>query len=127
AWREARPRLIVIEGQGTLIHPAYPGGFEILGAARPEAVVLQHAPGRIDLEGFPGFPVADPSRHVEVIRLVSGAPAIGSPLARGRRDDAGLAAAARRIGGETGLPALDPLGDDGASLADLVTERLGLR
>ncbi|HZI92832.1 MAG TPA: DUF1611 domain-containing protein, partial [Patescibacteria group bacterium] len=82
AWREARPDLIVIEGQGTLIHPAYPGGFEILGAARPEAVVLQHAPGRGDLEGFPGHPVAHPSRHIEVIRLISGTPVIAITLSR---------------------------------------------
>src|SRR5262245_15680173 len=34
AWDGVRPSIVVIEGQGTLIHPAYPGGFEILGAAR---------------------------------------------------------------------------------------------
>ena len=44
----------MIEGQGSLLHPAYPGGFEILAAARPDAIVLQHAPARVEYDGFPG-------------------------------------------------------------------------
>jgi uncharacterized NAD-dependent epimerase/dehydratase family protein len=123
AWIEARPDLIVIEGQGTLIHPAYPGGFEILGAARPEAVILQHAPGRKALEGFPGVPVASPARHVEVIRLVSGTPTIAITISREGLDAAELSAAAGALSRETDLPVLDPLGDGGASLASLVVER----
>jgi uncharacterized NAD-dependent epimerase/dehydratase family protein len=127
AWREARPDLIVIEGQGTLIHPAYPGGFEILGAARPEAVVLQHAPGRKDLEGFPGCLVAHPSRHIEVIRLVSGTPVIAITLSREGLSPGELKTAAEKLTGEMGLPVIDPLGDDGAELAELVAARFGLR
>lgn len=126
AWREARPRLIVIEGQGTLIHPAYPGGFEILGAARPEAVVLQHAPGREELEGFPGWPVAHPSRHVEVIRLVSGSAVIALTLSRERMTARELQTAADALARETGLRVVDPLVDDGTSLAELVAARFGL-
>jgi uncharacterized NAD-dependent epimerase/dehydratase family protein len=126
AWTEARPRAIVIEGQGTLIHPAYPGGFEILGAARPKAVVLQHAPGRRTLEGFPGVAVADPLRHVEAIRLISGTPTIAIAMSReGLRPD-DYAPAARVLQRRTGLPVLDPLADDGAALAALVASRLGL-
>jgi uncharacterized NAD-dependent epimerase/dehydratase family protein len=43
AWSEQEPDVIVIEGQGSLMNPAYPGGFEILAAARPDVIVLQHA------------------------------------------------------------------------------------
>ena len=32
AWNEQRPDAIIIEGQGSLMNPAYPGGFEILAA-----------------------------------------------------------------------------------------------
>jgi len=126
AWRQSHPSSIVIEGQGTLIHPAYPGGFEILGAARPEAVVLQHAPGRRDLEGFPGIPVAHPSRHIEVIRLVSGAPVIAITLSREGLSSGQLASAGQALSDATGLPVVDPLADDGASLAGLVASRLSL-
>jgi len=127
AWSEARPQVIVIEGQGTLIHPAYPGGFEILGAARPEAVILQHAPGRLDLEGFPGSPVAHPSRHIEVIRLVSNTPVIAIAMSREGLGQGELRGAARRLSDETGLPVLDPLADDGGALAGLVARHFALR
>ena len=50
AWTEQRADVIVIEGQGSLMHPAYPGGFEILAAARPDSVVLQHAPARAEYD-----------------------------------------------------------------------------
>lgn len=127
AWKETRPDLIVIEGQGTLIHPAYPGGFEILGAARPDAVVLQHAPGRMHLEGFPDHPVAPPERHIEVIRLITGTPAVAIALSREGMEPAALAAAAAELTARTGLPAFDPLEDEAAALAALVIDRLGLR
>jgi uncharacterized NAD-dependent epimerase/dehydratase family protein len=127
AWMEARPDVIVVEGQGSLIHPAFPGGFEILGAARPDAVVLQHAPGRPWLEGCPGVPAAHPSRHAEVIRLVSGIPVLAVTLSREGLDADGLAVAARALEKETGMSVLDPLADDGASLARLVLASLSGR
>jgi uncharacterized NAD-dependent epimerase/dehydratase family protein len=54
AWQDGHPRVIVLEGQGSLMNPAYPGGFELLAAGRPEVVVMQHAPARKEYDGFPG-------------------------------------------------------------------------
>lgn len=127
AWAGAGPPILVIEGQGTLIHPAYPGGFEILGAARPTAVILQHAPGRKELEGFEGIPVAHPSRHIEVIRIVSGTPTIAITMSREGLAPTEYADAAAVLARETGLPIFDPLADDGASLAALVSGHYDLR
>ena len=36
AWKDENPDVIVIEGQGSLMNPAYPGGLEILAAGRPD-------------------------------------------------------------------------------------------
>ncbi|MBI3448805.1 MAG: DUF1611 domain-containing protein [Acidobacteria bacterium] len=127
AWRESKPHVVVVEGQGTLIHPAYPGGFEILGAARPDGVILQHAPGRPGLEGFPEIPLAAPGRHIDVIRLVSGTPVVAITLSREGLDAAALARAAADLSRECALPVLDPLADGGAKLAALVVDRYGLR
>lgn len=127
AWNEQRPDLIVIEGQGTLIHPAMPGGFEILGAARPTAVVLQHIPGRKELEGTQGVPVAPPPRHIEVIRLITGTPTIAVTLSREGLQPSEWKPAMESIARETGLPVFDPLLDDGKALAAHVAEKLGLR
>lgn len=76
-WRcfdEAHPEVIVIEGQGSLLNPAYPGGFELLAAGRPHTVVLQHAPARKDYDGFPGFPVQGIQTQIDAVELISAKP-----------------------------------------------------
>lgn len=76
AWDQRRPEAIVIEGQGSLMHPAYPGGFEIIASGRPDVIVLQHAPARIDYDGFPGHRIHPLSRQLQVIEWLSGKPVI---------------------------------------------------
>src|SRR5262245_33169231 len=80
AFEKERPDVIVIEGQGCLTHPAYPGGFEILAGARPDCVVLQHAPARTHYDGFPEFPLAGVEKESTVIQLPSGKPVVGITL-----------------------------------------------
>ncbi len=109
AWTEARPRVIVIEGQGSLMNPAYPGGYEILAAARPHAVILQHAPARAEYDGFPGCPLHPLERQVEALELVSGRPVVAVTLNHEGLDRAATADAAREIEARTGLPTVDPL------------------
>ena len=70
------PTFLVIEGQGSLMNPAYPGGFEILAAARPDAIVLQHAPARQDYDGFPGYPMHPLWTQIEAIELLSDRPVV---------------------------------------------------
>lgn len=72
AWRENSPDVIVIEGQGSLMNPAYPGGFEIIAAGRPDLIILQHAPGRKEYDGFPGYLIHPLSRQIQAIEIISG-------------------------------------------------------
>jgi uncharacterized NAD-dependent epimerase/dehydratase family protein len=76
AWKEQQPDVIVIEGQGSLMNPAYPGGFEILAAGRPDLVVLQHAPARKEYDGFPGYPIQLLPKQIEVIEMLSDKPVV---------------------------------------------------
>ncbi len=76
AWADEHPDVIVIEGQGSLMNPAYPGGFEILAAGRPDLVVLQHAPARVEYDGFPGYPIHPLARQIQVIEMLSGKPVV---------------------------------------------------
>jgi uncharacterized NAD-dependent epimerase/dehydratase family protein len=80
AWTAERPDVILLEGQGSLLNPAYPGGFELLAAGRPAAVVLQHAPARQDHDGFPGFPIGPLAKHVRLIEEISGRPVLAVTL-----------------------------------------------
>ena len=72
AWKNEKPDVIVIEGQGSLMNPAYPGGYEILAAGRPDLVVLQHAPARLEYDGFPGFLLQPVTHQIQAIEIVSG-------------------------------------------------------
>lgn len=72
AWKEQKPDVIIVEGQGSLMNPAYPGGHEILAAARPDVIVLQHAPARRDYDGFPGYRIHPLSTQIQALELLSG-------------------------------------------------------
>lgn len=127
AWHEQRPDVIVIEGQGSLMNPAYPGGYEILAAARPHAVVLQHAPARLEYDGFPGYPLDPLEKQIQAIELVSGRPVIAVTINHENLDAAGVARAAADIEKRTGLPAMDVLLEGGAGLAAIVAEHMRTR
>jgi uncharacterized NAD-dependent epimerase/dehydratase family protein len=109
AWDGQRPDALVIEGQGSLCHPAYPGGFEILAAARPDGVVLQHAPARREYDGFPGQPLHPLDHQIRAIELVSGKPVLAVTLNHEHLGPDELDRAAREIHAQTGLPVCDPL------------------
>ena len=116
AWREQDPDVIVIEGQGSLMNPAYPGGFEILAAGRPDAVVLQHAPARKDYDGFPGYPIQPLPHQIKAVEIVSGRPVVAITVNHEGMEPDEVAAACERITRETGLPALDVLIEGAAGL-----------
>jgi uncharacterized NAD-dependent epimerase/dehydratase family protein len=72
AYREERPDVIIVPGQGSLLHPVFPGSYEILALVRPDIVILQHAPGRKHLDGFPQYPMPDIERYISLIELITG-------------------------------------------------------
>jgi uncharacterized NAD-dependent epimerase/dehydratase family protein len=120
AWNDRQPDVMVIEGQGSLMNPAYPGGFEILAAARPDAIILQHAPNRKDYDGFPGYPIHSLEKQILVIELLSGKPVVAVAI-----NHEGLTAeealdCCRAIRKRTKLPAYDVLLEGPAGLAGVV-------
>ena len=126
AWDELRPDVILVEGQGSLMHPAYPGGFEILAATRPRGVVLQHAPARRDYEGFPGYEIPTVARHISAIELLSPAPVISISINGESLDPAAASGASARLAEQTGLPTVDPVAQDAAPLVEaILTLRAG--
>lgn len=109
AWQEIRPDVIVIEGQGSLMNPAYPGGFEILAAGRPDVVILQHAPARKDYDGFPGYPVHSVEKQIEAVELISGKPVVAVTVNRENMTSEEVLNACSAISKATGLPSVEVL------------------
>jgi len=120
AWQEAAPDAIVIEGQGSLMNPAFPGGFEILAAGRPDVVVLQHAPARREYDGFPGYPIHPLARQVQVIELLSGKPVVAVTLNHEEIAEDRVPLVCDAVQKAIGLPTFDVLRDGADDLVALL-------
>jgi uncharacterized NAD-dependent epimerase/dehydratase family protein len=72
AWKEDDPEVIVTHGEGAMFHPADPGGFELLAAAKPEYVILQYAPERKTYALFPEYEMAQLDRELKLIEAFDG-------------------------------------------------------
>ncbi len=120
AWDESRPDVIVIEGQGSLMNPAYPGGFEILAAGRPDIVILQHAPARKEYDGFPGYPLHSLERQIEAIELLSGKPVVALTVNHENIDPASIDAVCRQVQARAERPVFDVLANGASALIDVV-------
>jgi uncharacterized NAD-dependent epimerase/dehydratase family protein len=123
AWKEGGAQVILIEGQGSIMNPAYPGGYEILAAGRPDCIVLQHAPTRKEYDGFPGYPLHSLAKQVQVLEMVSEKPVVAVTLNHEGLTDAQIPAACRAITRETGLPCFDVLKDGPAGVVDAILAR----
>jgi len=118
AWDEKKPDVIVIEGQGGLLCPGYPGGYEILAAARPDLIVLQHAPARMEYDGFPGFPIHPLAKQIEALEVVSGKPVVAITVNHENMPSDEIPLLCSAITQVTGLPAVDVLVEGPARLID---------
>ena len=120
AYRNESPDVIVIEGQGSLMNPAYPGGFEILAAGRPDFVVLQHAPTRKEYDGFPGYRLHSLAEQINAIKVVSGKEVIAVTLNHEGLSDDEIDMACTAITAECGLPCFDVLARGAEGLTALI-------
>ncbi|VXB85556.1 DUF1611 domain-containing protein [Maribacter litoralis] len=109
AYNNEDPDVIVIEGQGSLMNPAYPGGFEILAAGRPDYVILQHAPKRLEYDGFPGYKMHSLEEQIHAIQVISGKEVIAITVNHEGMEKSEILDVCKAITLETKLPAFDVL------------------
>jgi uncharacterized NAD-dependent epimerase/dehydratase family protein len=124
AWKETDADVLVIEGQGSLLNPAYPGGFEILAAARPDVIILQHAPARKDYDGFPGYAIHPLEKQVQAVEMISDKPVIAITLNHENLKRNEIKTEINKIKKIINLPVFDLLLDGGDELSQLVLDNL---
>lgn len=120
AYETERPDVIVIEGQGALSHPAFSTTSFILRGSCPDAVVLQHAPGRAWRCDFERMPMPSPASEIELIQAFSRTRVIGVTINHEHMSDAGVDAAIAAYEAELGIPASDALTRPPQRLLDMV-------
>ena len=120
AWKEEKPDIIVIEGQGSLMNPAYPGGFEILAAGRPDIIILQHAPARLEYDGFPGYPIQPLTQQIQAIELLSAKPVVAITINHEGLSPDQIPSICDAIQNEVGLPSFDVLQDGAGAIVKML-------
>jgi uncharacterized NAD-dependent epimerase/dehydratase family protein len=105
----------VIEGQGSLFHPAYAGvTLGLLHGSQPDAIVLCHDPSRRTIDEYPDFPIPSLRTAIDDYlragRLTNPAiRCVGVSINSSSLSDAESTDYFRRLTGELGLPVCDPV------------------
>jgi uncharacterized NAD-dependent epimerase/dehydratase family protein len=116
----------IIEGQGSLFHPAYAGvTLGLIHGSQPDAMVLCHDPLRFKLNGFPDYPM--PKLNVAVARYLEAA-SLTNPAARfagvslntSKMSEAAAREAMRATKEELRLPCFDPMRGGANRIAHLL-------
>lgn len=126
-----RGRCVVVEGQGSLTHPAYSGvTLSLLHGARADALVLVHDPARTHINGYttPIPPLAEVIALYERLAApVKPARIVAIALNTVSMDAAAAAAVRDAIAHETCLPTADPVRDGIDTIADAVERAMEAR
>ena len=122
SWTDLKPDFMLIEGQGSLVHPFFPGGFEILAAGCVNGFILVDAPGRPHLDGFPEFSMPDPVRVVKIANLLTEKPLIGIGVNRENLDKKGICKAKERLKKCFNVPVVEPLSEGAGEIVDFLEE-----
>jgi uncharacterized NAD-dependent epimerase/dehydratase family protein len=122
AWNERHPSYIVVEGQGSLMNPAYPGGFEILAAARPDVIVLQHAPARQTYDGFPRYTLHPLWTQIEALELLADKPVVAVTINHEGISLEDIPLICTTIARETRVPVCDVLVEGPGPVVDAILE-----
>ncbi len=128
--------IVLVEGQGSLVHPGYSGvTLGLLHGSMPDAMILCHQPSRVCAYGGGGaydwMPLPSVPEMIEIceraIAPLRESRVIGIALNTSDLDAETAARAAEELTAATGLPALDPVREDPGPLADaiLAVRRVG--
>ena len=120
AFENEEPDVIVIEGQGSLSHPAYSTSSFILRGSCPQGVVLQHAPGREHRCDFDHMPMPDPESEIHLIETFAETKVIGLTLNHENMTGAEISKSIKSYEKELGIPATDALTRSPERLVEMV-------
>jgi uncharacterized NAD-dependent epimerase/dehydratase family protein len=124
AWKNEKPEIIIIEGQGSLMNPANPRGLEIIAAGRPDLIILQHVPTRREYYGSNGFPVHPLQRQIEAVQTLSGARVLAITINHEEMDFSEIEPVLKKISKEHEIPSFDLLTGNAKGITDIIKKEL---
>tara|TARA_Y100001933_G_scaffold245117_1_gene275623 strand:+ start:1023 stop:2294 length:1272 start_codon:yes stop_codon:yes gene_type:complete len=120
AYEAEQPDVIIIEGQGALSHPAFSTTSFILRGSCPNAVLLQHAPGREMRCDFDRMPMPSPESEINLLQTFSDTRVIGLTINHENMTEAEVDTAIASYERDLGIPATDALTRSPRRLLDMV-------
>lgn len=114
----------VIEGQGSLFHPAYAGvTLGLVHGSQAQALVLCHDAARKNITGFPSYPLPSLAECIEAYERAARltcprSRCVGLSINTSRLGPEQAAAYLEEAEASTGLPCVDPVRGSGARLVD---------
>ena len=119
--------IVLVEGQGSIIHPGYSGvTYGLIHGSMPHAFLLCAQPSREAINNNPWLkipPLTEMIRlHEEIVKPLRPAPVIAVALNTFDLSDAKARAAIERTQDETGLPTTDPVRYDPAPVVDAIVK-----
>lgn len=126
--------IVLVEGQGSLIHPAYSGvTLGLLHGSLPQALILCHDVARLRIRGEGEYDFVRIPPLPAMVRLVEAtaawlrpAPVLGIALKTLGLTDVEARREVERVQAETGLPATDPVRFGPEALVEVVRRRARL-
>ncbi|MBY0491549.1 MAG: DUF1611 domain-containing protein [Gemmatimonadaceae bacterium] len=118
--------IVLVEGQGSLLHPAYSGvTLGLMHGSLPHAMVLCAQPSRRTIHRYPWVPIPPLAEVValyeQAMRGLRPSPVIALALNTFDLDEAAARAAIADAERESGLPATDPVRFDPAPIAEAIS------
>jgi uncharacterized NAD-dependent epimerase/dehydratase family protein len=118
--------IVFVEGQGTIVHPAYSGvTCSLLHGAMPHSLVLTHSAGRETIHGYEGVAIPPVEEYVDRYTDLA-EPVAPTEVAAGALDtrsidtDDAARDAVESFGTAIDAPATDPVRFDAAEILDVL-------
>jgi uncharacterized NAD-dependent epimerase/dehydratase family protein len=113
AYEEEKPQVILIEGQGSISHPAYVCGTRaIIMASQPQGIILQHAPRRV-YRNFRKVELKlimpDLGKEMEMLRMFSGTDVLAITLNHENLNESQIGDIVNQYEEEYGIPCTEVL------------------
>jgi len=123
--------LLLVEGQGSISHPAYSGvTLGLIHGSAPHAFVLCHRAGTTEVDGYPGYPLLPLAVLIDLherLSLTRRRAAVACVAVNTRHlDEVAARAAISQAEAETGLVADDPVRFGTGRLLDALLAHLSL-
>ncbi len=127
AFHEAKPDIIIVEGQGAVSHEAFLSSIAIIRGSLPDGIILQHVPSREKRCDFPFLNVPSIESEINLINSLSAGKVIAIALSSESSTKEQMENKKIQYEQEFNIPASDILSDGCAKIISTICKKVGIK